>query len=534
MARELDRATLSQFILGGLAFRGDGSEDFLGLARRSLTWYKMLQGRGAGAVLFPLVHDVGHLLLKGRQFQFRTLYSYDEIPEGARDIRLSYENAFLNALLSDPYAMRARMAILRDETRDELIVRAIQCVLSPLMRAKDPGYTDPVRLNPQLLREFSIGGRVSPVEQALRLEESLGEPGFLERALRESLKKLLAKSAFLEDADLAEIEHWDAYLGREDLRMAGRRIAFHKGRIRPADRRRFPVIDERPDVDTEMPDAGTYPQGGFSELSTRGSPENLVPSELIYLGEGNLLDVSHEEIEQLRALHKGGPGTPTIVDLFAYRFLARELLYYMRESGQLKRVRRTVHFVVEPDPRVPGGSEGYQGLRWREPGLRLVKDRLIIIILGLAARVAGDLGIIFSGDSVRFEIHILAQNVAVRADAERDAQLLRVLLEHEVKKEKVAVAVEESFDLRETLERGRRVYGIAIQYKDLPPAGLTGTAPVPKGLTCTVLKLGGEASEPELPGVRGVHLPLDERFLDHIEDARDGLLGDITGSRRVR
>lgn len=533
-SKELDRNRLANFVFGSLALRGDGSPEFMQRARRSLEWYKSILGRGAGAVLYPLVHDLGYLILDGDQFAFRSLFNFDSIPEKARDVRLSYENAFLNTLLRDSQLTRARNAILQDASRDDLIVRAIQCILAPLVQPRKPKYPNAPKLNPQLLRELSLYGGMKPEKHA---EEFISHPdtpdSFFEDSLRACLKQLLARESYLDESDLAEIEHWDAYLGREDLRMASRRIAHHASRIRPADRRRFPLIEEEPEVDSDLADAGTYPQGGFSELSTRGIPENLVPSELIYLGEGNITGMTATELEQLRAAHKaaGKEGTPTIIDLFAYRFVGKELLYYMRESGQLKRVRRTVHFVIDPDPQQSYSDEEYQGLRFKELGFN---DQYIVIVLGLAVRLAQDLGIIFSKDSVRFEIHILAHSHNVLAAAEKDAQLLRVLLEHEIKHEKVEVLVQKQFDLRDTIERSHRVYGIALQFGNLPPAGLPGQEKCPKQLRATVLRLGGTSPNSPIKNVQTVPIPLNEQFLDHLQKARDSLLAEITGSRSKR
>jgi hypothetical protein len=529
--KELDRNKMANFVFGSLSLRGDGSDGFLQRARRSLDWYKNILGRGAGAILYSLIHDIGYLFLDGDQFVFRTLYNFDKIPEKARDVRLSYENAFLNSLLRDPLMIRARMAIMHDESRDDLIIRAIQCVLAPLMTPRKPGYTHAPNLNPQLLRELSLYGGLKTEKHAAEYtqDEDINND-FFELALRESLSKLLARENYLDESDLAEIEHWDAYLGREDLRMAGRRIAHHASRIRPADRRRFNLVEEEPEVDSELSDAGTFPQGGFSELSTRGIPENLVPSELIYLGEGNITNMSQAELDSHRDTHSG-EGTPTIIDLFAFRFVSNELLYYMRESGQLKRVRRTVHFVIEPDPPQAYSDEEYQGLRFKEMGF---DDQYIVMVLGLAVRLAKDLSIIFSKDSVRFEIHIIAANHTVEAAAARDAQLLRVLLEHEIKHDKVEVLVQKSLDLRQTIDRSRRVYAISLQFRDLHPAGLPSKEICPKQLRCTILRLGGNTKNSQLKNVETVPIPLDEEFLNHIERARDGLLSEITGSRSRR
>ena len=297
--------------------------------------------------------------------------------------------------------------------------------------------------------------------------------------------------------------------------------------IPPADKRRFPLGEERPDVETDMADAGTYPTGGFSEVSNRGIPENLVPSELIYLGEGNLLGLSAEEMEAIQQSEPQEGGTPTVVDLFAYKFVSSELLYYMRDSGRLKRVRRTVHFAIEPDPPSDGGD--YEGLRFVERGAG--RDQIVIQLYALAVRLARDLALVFSRDSVHFVLHIVARDSRGRAAAARDAELLRVLLEHEIRHDRVTVEVNEGLDLRESLHKGRRVYAIPVRFKALEPAGLPGEAPTPKRLRTTVLHVGAAGESGSELDVDVVELPVDADLRRRLPRARDELLARITGSR---
>ena len=76
---------------------------------------------------------------------------------------------------------------------------------------------------------------------------------------------------------------------------------------------------------TNLQDEDLYPTGGFSSLSRRGSFENLVPSELVYLEDG------------------GGP------DLFDLRYVEHELLFYHRDESVHLRRRRRIHVVLGSD-----------------------------------------------------------------------------------------------------------------------------------------------------------------------------------------
>ncbi len=71
-------------------------------------------------------------------------------------------------------------------------------------------------------------------------------------------------------------------------------------------------------VSSRAHEEGAFPAGGFAGLTTSGSPENLVASELVYLEPGADLD------------------------LFDVRYAEGELLYYTRDEAIHARPRRTV------------------------------------------------------------------------------------------------------------------------------------------------------------------------------------------------
>ena len=74
-----------------------------------------------------------------------------------------------------------------------------------------------------------------------------------------------------------------------------------------------------------LEDESTYPTGGFSSISNVGSLENLVTSELAYLGDGKE------------------------TDLFDVRYVTGELLKYTRDESVFLRMRRTVVFWLAPE-----------------------------------------------------------------------------------------------------------------------------------------------------------------------------------------
>ncbi len=79
------------------------------------------------------------------------------------------------------------------------------------------------------------------------------------------------------------------------------------------------------DKATQLEEESAFPVGGFSSISTQGSIENLVTSELIYMDDA-------------------GAERP---DLFDIRFVEGELLYYARDESVAVRRRRTLLLVLD-------------------------------------------------------------------------------------------------------------------------------------------------------------------------------------------
>jgi hypothetical protein len=512
----LDPPATRAYVLGSLSARGSAHQDLNARVRRALRWFREIVGRGGRGVPFAIVYDLGFLLLEGDAFPFRSLVDLASWPADERETRLAYENRLLNALLHDPSVRRAIEAVAREPARDELVSRAIYLVLSPLL---DPGVFKAPDLNTHVLRELDPRGPLEPDLEAARWDELVSKKRAHLEELRVALAALIARTgdrAALGPEDLSELENWGAYKS-EAQRLAGRLIAARAAALPPFDPRRARVAEEPSGDDTELPDAGYYPEGGFSELANRGSLENLVPSELLYFGE--------DAFESVR-----GKRVP---DLFALRYLERETLFYKRDSGQLARVRRAVHVAIAPDP----------GLRLKLPWHG---DSLAVCLYGLAVRLAADLDRVFARDALHLAIRIIAEGHGPLERAREDRELLRVLLRHEIARGAASVWVNEpELDLRALGERGRRVYGIAVQTGDLAPAGLPAQpAAAPKEAApprVVVLKVGGAPPPPRRRGARReidpgppvVFLPTQSALEEPLVAARDDLVNEITGMGRL-
>jgi hypothetical protein len=123
----------------------------------------------------------------------------------------------------------------------------------------------------------------------------------------------------------------------------------------------------RQEVPTRVLDEDTYPVGGFSSLSTRGSVESLLHSQLAYM--------EHDR-----------------PDLFDIKFLRDELLYYARDENQFLRRRRTFVLALCPDlvqARFKGPDAPYQA---------------IVLVLALVVVAVRKLTEWLSNDALTFEV----------------------------------------------------------------------------------------------------------------------------------
>src|SRR5262249_11169478 len=182
-----------------------------------------------------------------------------------------------------------------------------------------------VELSPGVIKTILDG---PPDEALVQGWESLNRDGphpMLLRLYEEVINQARRTAEVLAPEDIFELEHRTALkdlserlLLRQVLNTAGRmERSLPATRVRP--------LAGRQEVPTRVLDEDTYPVGGFSSLSTHGSIESLLHSQLAYME------------PQDRP------------DLFDIKYLRNELLYYARDENQLLRRPRTFRFVLHPD-----------------------------------------------------------------------------------------------------------------------------------------------------------------------------------------
>lgn len=436
---DLDEEALADYLAGCLAVSGANFEDRTAGGARAIEWFRHLQGFGFDTVPFFAVHDVGHLLLLLDAFPFRAVTDLDGWSEAERPVRLAYENRFLNALRTDPRFRRMAQVLARQaawvpprpggaaERRDErpeaedarrrtdaLVQRALEILFAPLREARLP---DAPRINPVHLRDAALGLRVATTPGVVSLASHVLGPGggggleeararfeaarpafFLDHlaAFVESHVPRVDVPRLVREEDFFELAHFEA-LDRPHRRLFARRVQELVTAAGPIDVARTQVRVESQEASTAVADEGSYPTGGIGEITTRGSIENLVRSEMLYWQGKRETDVAV-------------PGGSGAIDLFALRWAEGDLLYYTRDSGALHRKRRNLVFAIEPAQ-----------LRIKDPRHTV---SLAVLAYALIARTAEDLFELFGGEGARVELRLVSPDLT---EADREEMQLFAL-----------------------------------------------------------------------------------------------------------
>jgi hypothetical protein len=289
-------------LLGGLALRR-------GSADQAARWIVATIAERLELPPPGVVVDLGAALLDRASLEGQPIRTDDPVLASA--LR-RYEDAFLRRIAADPRVIAAGDAASRYDA--PMRARAVAMFVSAALARV--GFDEGLAIDPGTVRRL-----LEPAEDACARGEAVLRE---DPALRERLAKsylALARGAqrtreLFGETDRFVIENL-AVLGSLAQRRAiadvlaaqeclARRVPRVRARRRPAGEVAASPLDE-----------SVYPAGGFASLSTSGSLENVVTSELMYMEEHG-------------------------VDLFDLRYAEGELLYYTRDEALLVRPRRHV------------------------------------------------------------------------------------------------------------------------------------------------------------------------------------------------
>jgi len=386
-----DSTTARRFVLEGLlvqCVQPPSSESL----KTVLEW--SLEAAVEGIPLPPIgvIADVGHLAFGEDRFvsepstTAKTAATARELfPLPATLIR-QYEDFVLGKLDTDRSFDRAVDALCKYSDRRD---RAKALAFFFRQLGQRSGYRG-VHLSPAVIRnlarldaeEIFENAETNLIENGLlRLsevkmdgsdDEASAEPTLLEFLYRDLVKQVRGMGDVLGAEDIFELEHGTAIAGfgqrvalRQVLRVAAEfEAGLPSQPVRPIPRRRQVV--------TQIVDEDTYPVGGFSSISNRGSIESLLHSQLAYMEPGDR------------------------PDLFDIKFLRDELLYYSRDENQFLRRRRSFLFALFPD---------LAGSRIKDPELPWQR---IVLSMGLLVAAVKKLTDWLGEDALVFEFVFVA------------------------------------------------------------------------------------------------------------------------------
>jgi hypothetical protein len=248
-----------------------------------------------------------------------------------------------------------------------------------------------------------------------------------DRLLRDGPSELLLRfysdlgGAFRRMNELLAQEDIDAIEDRSALGDMGQYVALRQ--IRQMTSRLESLLPARPvkplvgrkEVPTRVHDEDQYPVGGYTSLSTRGSIESLLQSQLAYM-------------------EKESP------DLFDMKYVREELFYYSRDENQFLRRRRSLVFVLFPD---------LIAARYKDPEL---PHQRIVMLQAMVLALVHKLTDWLSTDAIRFEV-LFVQEGEKKALAD-EATLMQLLLrEHIERRDTVVEWVADSAGVVQRLNR---------------------------------------------------------------------------------
>lgn len=312
-----EQSDLANFLVASLDLRCHHEPVINNTFRRALDWYSDLYSEGVNYVPFFLVYDMGTLLLEGTGFRYSSLFS--KMGEKSSQFAADYQSKVINKLLISPRFHEMRDCVLESKNQNLEIVYILKQWTLPLKNNLD---LPSIQTTKQMLSLVSVFDFNSSSVRA-RLNDDVLEDiivGYQKSIIDTYSKTVFSKLMTNEDIYILKNIQ---LLVNDALKISAKQLARIESDLENAELPPVCSRKEDKDIFTSLDDSGMYPQGGLDEISNRGSIENLVRTELVYVD---------KESE---------------VDLFTMRYLENELLYYTRDEAVLMRKNRLVNILID-------------------------------------------------------------------------------------------------------------------------------------------------------------------------------------------
>jgi len=360
-----------------------------------LEWAMEIAAGGQPLPPVGFVADLGHVaygLDRGRAAR-----EVVEAPGWPANLARSYEDHFLGKLYADWTFERAVDALRRYAGRDQ--ARGLAYVVKQVReRAKIGG----VELSPPVIQALLAVPAEDLLAQGYDLLSRDGPLPLLVRQYEGIVSAARRVAELLGPEDVIALEQRTA-LADMGQYVAHRQILTVAARLEA----RLPPRPVRPmagrkEVPTRVLDEDQYPVGGYTSISTKGSIESLLHSQLAFMEE-----------EQ--------------PDLFDMKFVRDELFYYSRDENQFLRRRRSFVFVFD--------ATLTQG---RFKDVELPAQRIVMalaMVLTLVRKLTDWLSI----DALRFELVFLAHPDGTASPLAHERELLQLLLREPIARGSVVI-----------------------------------------------------------------------------------------------
>ncbi len=365
--------------------------------KNSLDYLKLITSHGFYQIPGFILVDIARLLEHGYDVNFFSDKLVSDVPEinsankedflNRKVLRMRYESEFLNRLLQLP-KFHELVEIVQTSNHQHERIKRILVIFSESLKRMFPNN---LKVNPIIMREL----RIDTINNVVPKEELNQEIAIWLETFLKNISKNMLWSDLIEEQDIFEIGHWER-LNTKHARLGCRQIITLQKSLPKLELRKLQINETETEIETCFIDHTYVPSGGVAELTNRGSIENLVASELLYIDEN----------------HQG-------LNLFDLRYIEGELLYYMRDEGALLRKRRSLFFIVDLDSslHVKPISYDYQ---------------ISILVQALMLKLYQDFTNIFENDSIQANFNYISRNDN-QAYLEDEAELLKILLIDDIK-----------------------------------------------------------------------------------------------------
>src|SRR5262245_53214928 len=365
--------------------------------RHVLEWVLEIAAGGQSLPPIGVVADLGHAAY-GADRDARAPREHLVIPGLPPALMRTYEDHVLGKIYADWSFERASDAMRRFHGRDK--ARGLAYVIKQF---RDRAGYGGVEMSPGIIRSLL---EAQPDDLLPRRRASLSAHGPMP-LLSDLDEQLIATARRM--AEVLAVEDVIALEQRTALADMGQYVA-HRQVLQIAQRlegglprHKVKPLAGRQEVPTRVLDEDTYPVGGFTSLSTKGTVESLLHSQLAFM----------ERDPDLRP------------DLFDVKYVRDELYYYSRDENQFLRRRRAFLFLLYPD---------LVRARFKDPDLPAQR---IVMVLGLLLTAVRKLSEWLSTDALKFEF-LLVQEKDAKPLAQEGA-LLEMLFREQIENQTVEI-----------------------------------------------------------------------------------------------